>query len=1209
MRHVTARGVLRALAAVAFALAVFAVFASVPFSASALAQPRSPTTAFGAQTGSQVTSDSAGTLNAEASGPVLPIPTTLWQPAAGSVPATGNYVYLKSDPGDYIGAGRTYLYTRASAAISVTASGGHLSVGVSGDEWWYGHFQTMSTLTTLQPGYYPGLQRYPFHDPAYGGLDWYGEGRGSNTLTGWFAIDSAAYFNGALASIDLRFELHSEGGTAALHGAIHWEANDTTPPPGPVLPIPTTLWHPAAGSVPASGSYVYLDSDPGDYIGAGHKYLYTIDNAVMSVSASGGHLAVGIDGEQSWGGDFQAMSTLTTLQSGYYPDLQRYPFQNPVKGGLDWSGEGRGSNTLTGWFAIDSVAYVEGALSAIDLRFEQHSEGGWAALHGVIHWVAGETRDLPVVTTASVGSIAGICATCGGNVVAAGSSDVTGRGVCWSTALNPTVADAKTSDGSGTGSFANSLTGLTPNTAYHVRAYATNASGTAYGVDRSFTTLDGPNGPVLPIPATIWRPVAGSVPSSGSYVYLDSDPGDYIGAGHKYLYTGADAQLTVSANGGYLFVGVDGDESWDGYFQAMAGITQLQPGYYSGLQRYGFHNPAYGGFDWYGQGRGSNTLTGWVAIDSVTYVNGALSAFDLRFEQHSEGGTPALHGAIHWEANDTTSPPGPVLPIPTTLWQPAAGSTPASGSYVYLDSDAGDYIGAGQDYLYTRANAQLSVSANGRHLSVNVDGDERWDGDFETMIGLTQLQSGYYPGLRRYSQNPVTGGLNWSGEGRYSNTLTGWVAIDSVTYVNGALSAIDLRFEQHSEGNAPALHGAIHWEANDPAPLPPGPVLPIPTTLWRPAAGSLPATGTYVYLDSDPGDYVGAGQDYLYTLASARLGVSASGGHLSVHVDGATWWYGHFQAMSSLTALQPGYYPDLHRYPFHNPVKGGLDWYGDGRGSNTLTGWFAIDSVTYVNGALSAIDLRFEQHSEGSTAALHGAIHWDANDPTPPPTPTPTPTPTRTSTPTPTPTPTPSSHVATTLTLTAPLVCTYGSATMSGTLKGADTHPLVNKSVTIRYYSAGSWITLGSATTNYGGAYTFAPAPTSTTTYQAAYAGGGTYTGSTSPTATLLPMVSLSTPAGPKWTRTTTTFTCSCTLKPRHIAGTFPVFFECQRLVSGRWLTKKTVQAGASDYSDCTSCSARIRLSTKGSWRIRAVHIVDPLNAGATSGWLPVKVR
>ncbi len=156
-----------------------------------------------------------------------------------------------------------------------------------------------------------------------------------------------------------------------------------------------------------------------------------------------------------------------------------------------------------------------------------------------------------------------------------------------------------------------------------------------------------------------------------------------------------------------------------------------------------------------------------------------------------------------------------------------------------------------------------------------------------------------------------------------------------------------------------------------------GPVNPPPAGLWQPAPGSTPATGNYVYLLSDVGDYIGQGQTYTYTPATAILTITANGGHLSANVIGNTWWYGNFQTMNQLTQLQPGFYPGLQRYLFHNPVLGGLDWSGDGRGCNTEKGWFAIDAVTYdVNGVLTAIDLRFEQNCEGVTTALHGAIHW-----------------------------------------------------------------------------------------------------------------------------------------------------------------------------------------------------------------------------------------
>ena len=68
--------------------------------------------------------------------------------------------------------------------------------------------------------------------------------------------------------------------------------------------------------------------------------------------------------------------------------------------------------------------------------------------------------------------------------------EVTARGVCWSTSQNPTISNSHTTDGNGTGSFTSSLTNLTPNTTYYVRAYATNNAGTGYGEQKSFTTLE-----------------------------------------------------------------------------------------------------------------------------------------------------------------------------------------------------------------------------------------------------------------------------------------------------------------------------------------------------------------------------------------------------------------------------------------------------------------------------------------------------------------------------------------------------------------------------------------------------------------------------------------------------------------------------------------------------------------------------------------------
>jgi len=95
---------------------------------------------------------------------------------------------------------------------------------------------------------------------------------------------------------------------------------------------------------------------------------------------------------------------------------------------------------------------------------------------------------LPTVTTDAITDITYESASSGGNVTDDGGDPVTAKGVCWSTSQNPTTADDKTSDGTGTGTFTSSLTGLADNTTYHVMAYATNSVETGYGEDIEFTT-------------------------------------------------------------------------------------------------------------------------------------------------------------------------------------------------------------------------------------------------------------------------------------------------------------------------------------------------------------------------------------------------------------------------------------------------------------------------------------------------------------------------------------------------------------------------------------------------------------------------------------------------------------------------------------------------------------------------------------------------
>jgi hypothetical protein len=119
------------------------------------------------------------------------------------------------------------------------------------------------------------------------------------------------------------------------------------------------------------------------------------------------------------------------------------------------------------------------------------------------------------ITTTAASAITGITATSGGNITSDGGSAVLSRGVCWNTVTGPTIANNKTTDGTGTGIFVSSLTGLTPVTTYYVRAYSMNSSVISYGNEITFTTL-----PVLPTLAatTAATSITGTTATSGGNV-------------------------------------------------------------------------------------------------------------------------------------------------------------------------------------------------------------------------------------------------------------------------------------------------------------------------------------------------------------------------------------------------------------------------------------------------------------------------------------------------------------------------------------------------------------------------------------------------------------------------------------------------------------------------------------------------------------------
>ena len=170
---------------------------------------------------------------------------------------------------------------------------------------------------------------------------------------------------------------------------------------------------------------------------------------------------------------------------------------------------------------------------------------------------------------------------------------------------------------------------------------------------------------ISPAAATVPLPVGTiTVPTSGNFLYLNSEPGDFVGQGMEQLYTslGSAFAASLTGHGTYFTASVTGPEPhiWHVGVAAASG-EPLAVGSYEGVGPIGSPLPAPPELGVDGDGRGCNTVTGRFDVDELQRaISGDLLVFQATFEQHCEGGTAALYGRIRIEnpppAPDTTAP-------------------------------------------------------------------------------------------------------------------------------------------------------------------------------------------------------------------------------------------------------------------------------------------------------------------------------------------------------------------------------------------------------------------------------------------------------------------------------------------------------------------------------------------------------------------------
>jgi serralysin len=140
-------------------------------------------------------------------------------------------------------------------------------------------------------------------------------------------------------------------------------------------------------------TYLYVRGEAGDWVSGGGTIFieptflnvqlmdWSFDDDVNAMNFMRVSIA---SADHNWYLDFSTHKLGHALQPGVYSDAMRASFPAPGHPGLDVSGDGHGSNELTGSFVITEIEYSGTTLLSAHISFEQHSDGAAPGLFGTL---------------------------------------------------------------------------------------------------------------------------------------------------------------------------------------------------------------------------------------------------------------------------------------------------------------------------------------------------------------------------------------------------------------------------------------------------------------------------------------------------------------------------------------------------------------------------------------------------------------------------------------------------------------------------------------------------------------------------------------------------------------------------------------------------------------------------------------------------------
>ena len=739
---------------------------------------------------------------------------------------------------------------------------------------------------------------------------------------------------------------------------------------GPVWPIPSGLWQPAV-SLPSQVNYLYIQYRPYSWSEWGN-FTYIQANSSLLITLNGFLLNATAVGFETWTGYLAGSDA--RLEPGFYGNASQYPSNSALSTGqISWFiGTEYECAPFDSWFAVQNISYNGTELIYIEVQFEQVCET--TTTRGALRWSNQDHSEpagpitppahlwkppasvlppssnyaylevpKPAANYTYSSSTAVIRCSSVGNQI---SAEVKGnqRWVAVFQAMSSVPRLVP-------GYYSGQLQFPDPNPAFggfmwaedfseyyssengwflveeveyegeavrkfKVRFYQVLIGGPSlYGAlyyDREHK--DSPPEPVYPPPKSLWRPETAALPSTGNYLYMETNSTRV----HNTTFTHFNSIIALNSSANRLSLQVFANVEWRGAFVGRHHAKQLHKGYYSGLISEPY-NELLGGVAWESKALQLEPLNGWFAIDEISYLqdNATLEAVKLRFEVVSETDSPPIlcRGALSWSLSNPTNLV-PLYPAPA-LWSPPT-PLPQGVNSAYIECPTANYT-------YTSLNATFQTTQSGGVLTARIYGSEHWTGYFKAMAGLAALEVGYYGLLPRYRcGDERLAALQWHDQKCHNSESWGWFVIDAVTYVAGEMTTVQLRFEvtgmfDESGDYFVTYRGALNWAAT---------------------AADLLFSGNSVYLENP------AGRVY---ASSVQVEVTKDC-ELTVAVEG---WKGSFQACG----LTAGHY--------ELPAKGLRE---------CEQGWFVVEKAVYEAGQVMEVRGRFEQQCRLTTVG--GVIAW-----------------------------------------------------------------------------------------------------------------------------------------------------------------------------------------------------------------------------------------